>query len=95
MTQSATFVDGHTVTRVHHDVRRVSRNEWDSLGRHVHGGHVARHEQESGRSNRGTATRRSYRSHHGGRGQLPRQLTARFRDKKLTHAKKVYLEPNA
>ena len=26
----------------------MSGNEWDSLGRHVHGGHVARHEQESG-----------------------------------------------
>ena len=68
--QSVTFVDGHTVTRVHHDVRRASRNVQDNLDRHVHGGHVERHEQESGRSSRGTATRRSHRSHHG-------QLTAR------------------
>ena len=30
------FGVGHTDTSVHHDVRRVSRNEWDSLGRHVH-----------------------------------------------------------
>ena len=30
--ESVTFVDGHTVTRVHHDVRRVPRNEWNSLG---------------------------------------------------------------
>ena len=28
------------------------------------------------------------RSHHGGRGRLPKQLTARFRGKRLTHAKK-------
>ena len=37
--QSVTFVDGHfvrhTVTEVHHDVRRASRNARDSLGLHV------------------------------------------------------------
>ena len=44
--------------------------------------------KESGRSSRGTATRRSHRGHHGGHGQLPRQLTARFWDKSVTHAKR-------
>ena len=42
LTQSVAFVDGHTVTKVHHDVRRVSLSEWDSLGRPMHGGHVER-----------------------------------------------------
>ena len=46
MKHSATFVEGHcvqhTVTSVHHDVRRVSRNVKDNPGRHVHGGHVQR-----------------------------------------------------
>ena len=36
--QSVTFVDGHCVRHV----RRASRNVQDSLGRHVHGGHVGR-----------------------------------------------------
>ena len=35
-----TFEDGHTVTGVHHDVRRVYRSEWDRPGRQIHGGHV-------------------------------------------------------
>ena len=48
MMESKTFVDGHCMrnaaTRVHHTVRRASRSEQeqDSLGRHVHGGHVER-----------------------------------------------------
>ena len=36
--QSVTFVDGHCVRHV----RRASRNVQESLGRHVHGGHVER-----------------------------------------------------
>ena len=40
--QSVTFVNGHTVTRVHHDLRRVSRNVLGCPGRHVHAGHVDR-----------------------------------------------------
>ena len=44
--QSVTFVDWrcvrHAVTGVHHSVRRASRSVQDSLGRHVHGGHVER-----------------------------------------------------
>ena len=55
--QFTSIVDGHTVTRVHHDVLRPSRNVQDSLDRHVHGGHVERHEQESGPSSRGTQWR--------------------------------------
>ena len=42
--QSVTFVDGHcvrhTVTRIHHEARRPSRNVQDKLARHVHGVHV-------------------------------------------------------
>ena len=79
---------------VHLDVRRATRIVQDSVDGHVYGGHVERHEQESGRSSCGTATRCSHRSHHARRGQLPKRLTASFRDKRLTHAKN-YLEPNA
>ena len=43
---SKTFVDGHNVrnavTGVHQTARRVSRIIQDSMGRHVHGGHVKR-----------------------------------------------------
>ena len=42
--QSETFMDGHcerhTVTRVHRDVRRASRNVQESTGRREHGGRV-------------------------------------------------------
>ena len=51
--KSVNFVDGQTVSRVHQDVRRASRNVQYSPDRHVHGGHFERHEQESGRSSRG------------------------------------------
>ena len=66
---------------VHLDVRRATRSVQDSVDGPVYGGHVERHEQESGRSNCGTATRCSNRSHHAGRGQLPKRLTAKIRDK--------------
>ena len=42
--QSETFVDGHcvrhTVTRIHHEARRPSRNVQDKQARHLHGVHV-------------------------------------------------------
>ena len=82
-------------SEVHHDVRRATRNVQDRLDRHVLGGHVERHEQENGRSSCGTATRCSNRSHHAGRGQLPKRLTAKFSGQKVNTCEKIYLEPNA
>ena len=50
--QSVTFENGHcvrhTVTKIHHKARLPSRNvqRQDSLGRHVHGGHVENHKHD-------------------------------------------------
>ena len=46
MRQSETFENGHcvrhTVTKIHHEARRPSRNVQDTLARHVHGGRFQR-----------------------------------------------------